>query len=146
MFGHWLSGGTEGRRFTGFGYTSNGRYAQSGLLRERFIPRLLEAGPSAGGRVRCNSMRVREIVMRDEKPGGHGERSVAVGGLEMAVWDLAAKIAGQPGHRFIAAAYGTRHPADEVAVYAAGGYYEPVARVDELRPSSGAISILAIPS
>ena len=35
------------RTYTGFGYTSNGRYAQSGLLRDRFIPRLLAADPAA---------------------------------------------------------------------------------------------------
>ena len=118
----------NGRRFVGFGYTSNGRYAQSGLLRERFIPRLLAAGPDLP-----DPRRVRDIVMTNEKPGGHGERSVAVGGLEMAVWDLASKIAGEPGHRFIAAAYGRPTPPDRVTVYAAGGYYEPDASLDELR-------------
>jgi L-alanine-DL-glutamate epimerase-like enolase superfamily enzyme len=118
----------RGRRVVGFGYTSNGRYAQSGLLRERFIPRFLAAG--SGG---LDPRRVRDVVMVNEKPGGHGERSVAVGGLEMAAWDLAAKIAGEPGYRFIAAAYGRPEPPDRVTVYAAGGYYEPSSSLAELR-------------
>ena len=28
-----------------------------------------------------------DVMMRNEKPGGHGERSVAVGVLDMALWD-----------------------------------------------------------
>ena len=32
-------------------------------------------------------------MMTNEKPGGHGERSVAVGTIDMAVWDAVAKIA-----------------------------------------------------
>ena len=99
------------RTYTGLGYTSNGRYAQSGLLRDRFIPRLLAADPGAladEAGENLDPRTVRRILMQDEKPGGHGERSVAVGGLEMAIWDLAAKIAGQPGHVFIAERYGSR--------------------------------------
>ena len=126
----------RGRRLTGFGYTSNGRYAQSGLLRERFIPRLLAAPPGAFADESGDGLdprTVRGVLMQNEKPGGHGERSVAVGGLEMAVWDLAAKIAGEPGHRFIARRYGCAVPPDRVTVYAAGGYYEPTSSLAELR-------------
>lgn len=126
----------RGHTYTGFGYTSNGRYAQSGLLRERFIPRLLAADASAladesGENV--DPRRLRQILMADEKPGGHGERSVAVGGLEMAMWDLGAKIAAKPAHVFIAEQYGEPAPADSVAVYAAGGYYQPDAASVQLR-------------
>ena len=35
----------EGKPVIGYGFNSNGRYAQSGLLRERFIPRLASAKP-----------------------------------------------------------------------------------------------------
>ena len=124
------------RTYTGLGYTSNGRYAQSGLLRDRFIPRLLAADPAAladEAGENLDPRTVRRILMQDEKPGGHGERSVAVGGLEMAIWDLAAKLAGQPGHVFIAARYGEPAPADAVNVYAAGGYYQPDAASSQLR-------------
>ena len=34
--------------------------------------------------------------MTNEKPGGHGDRAHAAGGLDMAVWDAVAKIAGKP--------------------------------------------------
>src|ERR1700752_2278309 len=37
----------DGRPVVGFGFNSNGRYAVQGLLRERFIPRLIEADPGA---------------------------------------------------------------------------------------------------
>ena len=35
----------DGKPVIGFGFNSNGRYAQQGLLRERFIPRLKAATP-----------------------------------------------------------------------------------------------------
>jgi len=63
--------------------------------------------------------------MRNEKPGGHGERSVAVGTLDMAVWDAVAKIAGKPLYRLLAERYGDGRVDETVFVYAAGGYYYP---------------------
>src|SRR5207302_9070874 len=63
--------------------------------------------------------------MGNEKPGGHGERSVAVGVLDMAVWDAVAKIAGMPLHRLLANRYREGHFESKVFVYAAGGYYYP---------------------
>src|SRR3546814_5995598 len=63
--------------------------------------------------------------MTNEKPGGHGERSVAVGVLDMAVWDAAAKIAGVPLYRLLADRYRGGEADDRVFVYAAGGYYYP---------------------
>jgi L-alanine-DL-glutamate epimerase-like enolase superfamily enzyme len=118
----------DGAPLVGFGFNSNGRYAQSGILRERFIPRLLAADPdtlldSAG--TNFDPSRVWDALMRDEKPGGHGERSVAVGVIDMAIWDLVAKIARQPLHRLLAERHGTGPPDERVSVYAAGGYYAP---------------------
>ena len=37
----------DGRRVVGYGFNSNGRYGQGGLIRERFAPRLLEADPKS---------------------------------------------------------------------------------------------------
>jgi L-alanine-DL-glutamate epimerase-like enolase superfamily enzyme len=62
--------------------------------------------------------------MTNEKPGGHGERSVAVGTIDMAVWDAVAKIAGKPLFRLLAERHGAK-PDPRVFVYAAGGYYYP---------------------
>src|SRR5512132_3305925 len=37
----------DGKRVVGYGFNSNGRYGQGGLIRERFAPRLLEADPQS---------------------------------------------------------------------------------------------------
>src|SRR5579862_5928939 len=76
----------RGRRVVGFGFNSNGRYAQSGLLRERFFPRLLNAVPESlvDGSGDLDPWRIRDTLLQNEKPGGHGERSVAVGIIDMA--------------------------------------------------------------
>jgi len=81
----------------GFGFNSNGRYAPSGLLRERFIPRLLAAPADAlvDGTGLIDPVRAWDAMMANEKPGGHGERSVAVGVLDMALWDAVAKAEGR---------------------------------------------------
>ena len=117
----------DGKRVVGYGFTSNGRYSQSGLLQERFIPRLLEAKPESlrdGARDNLDPHKVWAAMFRNEKPGGHGERSVAVGTIDMAVWDAVAKIEGKPLFRLLAERNGiTATP--RVFVYAAGGYYYP---------------------
>jgi D(-)-tartrate dehydratase len=118
----------DGNPVVGFGFNSNGRYAPSGLLRDRFIPRLKAAEPQtlmndAGDNLDPN--RIWDALMRNEKPGGHGERSVAVGVLDMAVWDATAKIAGVPLFRLLADRYRGGIVDGMVFVYAAGGYYYP---------------------
>ena len=125
----------DGRRVVGYGFNSNGRYGQGGLIRERFSPRLLEAKPEtllddAGSNL--DPDRVWAAMMNNEKPGGHGERSVAVGTLDMAVWDAVAKIAGKPLFRLLAERHGL-HADPKVFVYAAGGYYYPGKDVGALR-------------
>lgn len=126
----------DGRPVVGYGFNSNGRYAQGGLLRERFIPRLMAADPAAlldeTGQ-NLDPAAVWRTLMTNEKPGGHGERSVAVGVIDMAVWDAVAKIAGMPLYRLLAERFGGGKPDQEVFVYAAGGYYYPGKGVDELR-------------
>jgi L-alanine-DL-glutamate epimerase-like enolase superfamily enzyme len=118
----------DGKPVVGFGFNSNGRYAPSGLLRDRFIPRLRAAEPGTlvdESGENLDPVRVWEVVMRNEKPGGHGERSVAVGVLDMAVWDAVAKIAGLPLFRLLADRFRGGLFDDKVFVYAAGGYYYP---------------------
>jgi len=117
----------DGRTVIGYGFNSNGRYGQGGLIRERFAPRLLKADPKtllndAGDNL--DPDRIWAALMRNEKPGGHGERSVAVGTIDMAVWDAVAKIAGKPLFRLLAERHG-READPRVFVYAAGGYYYP---------------------
>ncbi len=117
-----------GKPVVGYGFNSNGRYAQGCLLRERIVPRLLEAEPrelldEAGDNL--DPFRIFDLMMRNEKPGGHGERSVAVGVVDMAVWDAVAKIEGKPLYRLLAERYRGGEADERVFVYAAGGYYYP---------------------
>lgn len=118
----------DGKPVVGYGFNSNGRYAPSGLLRERFIPRLKEAPPEAlldATGENFDPRRVWAVLMQNEKPGGHGERSVAVGVLDMAVWDAVAKIARVPLYRLLADRFHGGVTASKIFVYAAGGYYYP---------------------
>jgi L-alanine-DL-glutamate epimerase-like enolase superfamily enzyme len=125
----------DGRRVVGYGFNSNGRYGQGGLIRERFADRIADAAPAsllndAGDNL--DPDRVWAAMMSNEKPGGHGERSVAVGTIDMAVWDATAKIAGKPLFRLLAERHGiTADP--RVFVYAAGGYYYPGKGLEALR-------------
>ncbi|WP_341359141.1 mandelate racemase/muconate lactonizing enzyme family protein [Georgenia sp. M64] len=117
----------DGRPVVGYGFNSNGRYGQGALLRDRFIPRVLAADPATlvdDDGTNLDPHRIWATAMTNEKPGGHGERSVAVGTLDMAVWDAVAKIAGKPLFRLLAERHG-RTADPRVFVYAAGGYYYP---------------------
>jgi D(-)-tartrate dehydratase len=117
----------DGRRVVGYGFNSNGRYGQGGLIRERFRNRILEAEPKTllnDNGDNLDPHRIWAAMMSNEKPGGHGERSVAVGTLDMAIWDATAKIAGKPLFRMLAESKG-RDADPRVFVYAAGGYYYP---------------------
>src|SRR6516225_6887684 len=117
----------DGRPVVGFGFNSNGRYAPSGLLHERFIPRLKAAPPEEimdrAGLI--DPFKAWDVMMKNEKPGGHGERSVAVGVLDMALWDAVAKAEGVPLWRLLADRYRGGHADERAWVYAAGGYYYP---------------------
>ena len=117
----------DGRRVVGYGFNSNGRYGQGGLIRERFRNRIIEAEPASlldDAGTNLDPHRIWAAMMSNEKPGGHGERSVAVGTLDMAVWDAVAKIAGKPLFRLLAEKNG-REANPRVFVYVAGGYYYP---------------------
>jgi D(-)-tartrate dehydratase len=50
---------------------------------------------------------------------------VAVGTIDMAVWDAVAKIEGKPLFQLLAERHGNGTPNPRVFVYAAGGYYYP---------------------
>src|SRR5882762_7385037 len=130
----------DGRRVVGYGFNSNGRYGQGGLIRERFRDRILEAAPASlldDTSDNLDPARIWSALMTNEKPGGHGERSVAVGTLDMAVWDAVAKIAEKPLYRLLAERHGDGRVDETVFVYAAGGYYYPgkdhAQRQDEMR-------------
>lgn len=126
----------DGKPVIGYGFNSNGRYGQGALIRERFRPRVLEAAPDsllneAGDNI--DAHKVWACMMNNEKPGGHGERSVAVGTIDMAVWDAVAKIEQKPLHELLAQRYGNGTANPRVFVYAAGGYYHPGKGLDGLK-------------
>jgi L-alanine-DL-glutamate epimerase-like enolase superfamily enzyme len=116
------------RRVVGYGFNSNGRYAPRGLLQDRFIPRLMSADPGSlltDDGSNLDPHKIWTVMMTGEKPGGHGERSVAIGTIDMAVWDAVAKIEGKPLYRVLADRYRNGEADERVFVYAAGGYYQP---------------------
>jgi L-alanine-DL-glutamate epimerase-like enolase superfamily enzyme len=118
----------DGKPVIGYGFNSNGRYGQGALMRERFIPRVLEADPASlldDTENNIDPHKVWATLMSNEKPGGHGERSVAVGTIDMAVWDAVAKIANKPLYQLLAERHGNGTANRQVFVYAAGGYYWP---------------------
>ena len=126
----------DGKPVVGYGFHSNGHYAQRGILRERMIPRLLNAEPEAlltDDGDNFDPFKAWEIMMANEKQGGHGERSVAVGTLDMAFWDLLGKIEGKPLYHVLADRYFGEEVETNVFVYAAGGYYYPGKGLSELQ-------------
>ena len=126
----------NGKPLIGYGFNSNGRYGQGHLIRERFVPRILECKPNLLLNEEENNFdphKIWKTMMTNEKPGGHGERSVAVGTIDMAVWDLVSKIENKPLFQLLSERYGNGIPNKKVFVYAAGGYYWPEGNLDALK-------------
>ena len=118
----------DGKFITGYGFHSNGRYAVSELLTKRFIPRLKESKEEDVLNNEGDNFspeKIWKILMKNEKPGGHGERSTAVGAIDMAVWDIVSKIENVPLYEYLAKKYGDGTFKNKIFVYAAGGYYYP---------------------
>jgi len=126
----------EGRPVAGFAFNSTGRYACGAQMRDRFIPRVLKARPEsllddAGDNL--DPEKILACMMQREKPGGHTERSVAIGTIEVAVWDAIAKIAGLPLHRVLADKYSGGQSPGKVPCYVGGGWYEPGKGIKQLQ-------------
>ncbi|HTZ03773.1 MAG TPA: enolase C-terminal domain-like protein [Xanthobacteraceae bacterium] len=116
-----------GKPVTGFGFNSTGRYACGAQMRARFIPRLLKAKPETllddGGNF--SPEKILAAMTTNEKSGGHSERSIGIGTIEVAVWDAVAKIADKPLHAVLAERYNGGRIADKVFCYVGGGWYAP---------------------
>lgn len=118
----------DGKPVVGYAFNSTGRYACGAQMRDRLIPRLLKAAPetlldASGGNFAPEKFLA--CMMQREKPGGHTERSVAVGTIEMAVWDAVAKIEDKPLHAVLAERFNAGRLAPMVACYVGGGWYAP---------------------
>src|SRR6266700_2107456 len=135
----------ERRPVVGFAFNSTGRYACGAAMRARFIPRILNADPSFlldDTQENFDPAKILAATMQREKSGGHSERSIAIGTIEVAVWDAIAKIAGKPLHRLLAERYNGGKVATKVFCYVGGGWYWPGQTVkdlqDEMRRHLGA--------
>jgi L-alanine-DL-glutamate epimerase-like enolase superfamily enzyme len=126
----------EGKPVAGFAFNSTGRYACGAQMRDRFIPRILSADPQtlrdASGE-NFDPAKVLARMMVREKSGGHSERSIGIGTIEVAVWDAVAKIAGKPLHRLLAERYNGGKVADKVFCYVGGGWYTPGGTIKDLQ-------------
>ena len=125
----------DGKPVTGFAFNSTGRYACGAQMRARFIPRVLNAKPDAlldaGGVL--DPEKILACMMQREKPGGHTERSIAIGTIEVACWDAVAKIEGKPLHRVLAERYNGGKVIADVPCYVGGGWYQPGKGLAELK-------------
>jgi D(-)-tartrate dehydratase len=125
----------DGRPVAGYAFNSTGRYACGPVMKARMIPRLLRADPdsllnAAGDNI--DPEKCLAVMLKAEKPGGHTERSIATGTIEVAIWDAVAKIAGQPLHATIADRYNGGKTVDKMFCYVGGGWYTPDKGIPEL--------------
>ena len=126
----------DGAPVVGFAFNSTGRYACGAQMRARFIPRILAAKPDsllddAGDNF--DPAKILACMMQREKAGGHSERSIAIGTIEVAVWDAVAKIADKPLHRLLAERFNGGRVADKVFCYVGGGWYSPGQTIADLQ-------------
>ncbi len=126
----------EGRPVAGFAFNSTGRYACGAQMRARFIPRILAADPDSllnGAGSNLDPEKILACMLQREKAGGHSERSIAIGTIEVAVWDAVAKIAEKPLHRLLAERFSGGRTAEKVFCYVGGGWYWPGQTIRDLQ-------------
>ncbi len=126
----------DGRPVTGYAFNSTGRYACGAQMRARFIPRILKADPESLLNETDDNLdpaKILAVMMRNEKSGGHSERSIGIGTIEVAVWDAVAKIAGKPLHVLLAERFNGGKTREKCFVYVGGGWYAPGKGIPELQ-------------
>jgi D(-)-tartrate dehydratase len=126
----------DGRPVVGFAFNSTGRYACGAQMRARFIPRILAADPDSlldETGTNFSPEKILAVMMQREKSGGHSERSIPIGTIEVAAWDAVAKIAGEPLHRLLARRFNGGKSADKAFCYVGGGWYRPGQTVADLQ-------------
>ncbi len=126
----------DGKPVCGFAFNSTGRYACGAQMRARFIPRILKADPNSlldESGENLSPEKILAVMMQNEKSGGHSERSIGIGTIEVAVWDAVAKIADKPLHRLLAERYNNGRIAEKVFCYVGGGWYAPGKGIKDLQ-------------
>ena len=125
----------DGYPIIGFGFNSNGRYSQGGVLRERLIPRLLEveADSLLDDEGAIDPFRAQACMLQNEKPGGHGERAFAVGAIDAAIWDAVGKWKEKPLYKVFAERFNGGVFDSCVPVYPGGGYYDQKKGIEGLK-------------
>jgi D(-)-tartrate dehydratase len=126
----------DGKPVVGFAFNSTGRYACGAQMRDRLIPRIMKAAPESLLNDKGDNFEPEKILrcmMQREKPGGHTERSVAVGTIEVAVWDAVAKIEQRPLHAVLARRFGGGAVPSRIPCYVGGGWYAPGKGIGELQ-------------
>jgi L-alanine-DL-glutamate epimerase-like enolase superfamily enzyme len=126
---------SDGKPVTGFAFNSTGRYACGAAMRARFIPRILAADPASlvDETDSLDPTKVVAAMMQREKSGGHSERSIAIGTIEVAIWDAVAKKSGKPLHCLLAERYNGGKSAEKVFCYVGGGWYFPGQTIRDLQ-------------
>ena len=125
-----------GKPVCGFAFNSTGRYACGAQMRARFIPRILAAPPETLLDARGDNLdpeKILGVMMKREKAGAHSERSIAIGTIEVALWDAVAKIADKPLHVVLAERFNSGKIADGVFCYVGGGWYWPGQTIKDLQ-------------
>jgi L-alanine-DL-glutamate epimerase-like enolase superfamily enzyme len=126
----------NGRPVCGFAFNSTGRYACGAQMRARFVPRILAADPASLLNASGNNLdpgKILACMMRREKAGGHSERSIAIGTIEVAIWDAVAKIADKPLRVVLAEQFNGGKISDKVFCYVGGGWYWPGQTIKDLQ-------------
>jgi len=126
----------DGKPLVGHAFNSFGRYACGEQIRERIAPRILSAPPHSlleTDHSNFDPFAIARCGQHRERRGGYAERSIPMGTLDVAVWDLVAKIAGQPLHRLLAERFNAGAVATRVPTYVGGGWYFPGQTTADLR-------------
>ena len=116
----------DGKPVIGYGFNSIGRYSCSSILRDRMIPKIMNARPEeiyTEDNTNLDPFKIYKVLKSNEKPGGHGDRAHAIGAVDMAVWDAVSKIEEKPLYLLLAERYNNGAYDKKIYTYGAGGYY-----------------------
>tara|TARA_Y100000768_G_C23963267_1_gene676539 strand:+ start:729 stop:1883 length:1155 start_codon:yes stop_codon:yes gene_type:complete len=120
---------------TGYAFNSTGRYACGDQMRNRFIPRLLNATDNDllddDGCI--DTMKALHVMLVGEKPGGDMERSVPIGTIETALWDAIAKSKNLPLYKLLSIKFPNYTSTNKMFCYVGGGYYDVGKTIDDLK-------------